>query len=508
MRGDEVESVKPVAVHRGRWILLTVPLAMFLALASWAIASPVGSSPDDDYHMASIWCAQGPREGLCGQGDTADERRVPEQVLEASQCYSFDATQAASCPQSDADDFVESDRGNFRGDYPPLYYLALSPFASPDVSFSVIVMRLVNAAVFVGLLTLAFGLVGRSLRGALLWGTAAAMVPLGMFLVASVNPSSWAITSAIITWLAVTAYFREDDRRRRIALIALALVGTIIGAGARGDSAVYSGLAIVVGTVLAFSPTRRFLRAAAAPALLVVVALIFFFASGHANAANPTTLADDGASAGEVWGLTLTNLTLLPQLWTGALGTAGLGWLDTFLPPLVWVPAIATYAAVLFWGLQQVGRRKGIALALVAASLVAIPMYILVHDQVYVGTYVQPRYVYPLMLILIMVSLTGLRRVELSTPQRWALVAALSIANGAALHTNLRRYVTGTDVGGANLESSIEWWWGLPFGPNVVWLAGTVAFSVSLIALAIWWGTQHTDRTRDAEPEIEPKVTA
>ena len=42
---------------------IAAPVALFVALGSWVLASPVGSSPDDDYHMASIWCGQGVREG-------------------------------------------------------------------------------------------------------------------------------------------------------------------------------------------------------------------------------------------------------------------------------------------------------------------------------------------------------------------------------------------------------------------------------------------------------------
>jgi hypothetical protein len=57
----------------------------------------------------------------------------------------------------------------------------------------------------------------------------------------------------------------------------------------------------------------------------------------------------------------------------------------------------------------------------------------------------------------------------------------LTTANSIALHTNIRRYVTGVRVEGFDLDSQREWWWGfLPdlITPNVVWAVGTLAFAV------------------------------
>jgi len=50
--------------RRFRWIYLA-PVLMVLALSAWAFASPIGASPDDDYHLASIWCANESRTDLC-----------------------------------------------------------------------------------------------------------------------------------------------------------------------------------------------------------------------------------------------------------------------------------------------------------------------------------------------------------------------------------------------------------------------------------------------------------
>ena len=60
-------SDKQVAETRTRlrWWRVVLPLALLVVFGSWAVTSPVGSSPDDDYHLSSIWCAGGERSGVC-----------------------------------------------------------------------------------------------------------------------------------------------------------------------------------------------------------------------------------------------------------------------------------------------------------------------------------------------------------------------------------------------------------------------------------------------------------
>jgi hypothetical protein len=64
------------------------------------------------------------------------------------------------------------------------------------------------------------------------------------------------------------------------------------------------------------------------------------------------------------------------------------------------------------------------------------------------------------------------------------IAIGVSVANLVAQHVNLRRYVTGTDVPGFNLDFQVEWWWGLPFGPLALWSVGAVAFTIAALCLA------------------------
>lgn len=319
-----------------------------------------------------------------------------------------------------------------------------------------------------------------------MWGGLAAIVPLGMFLISSVNPSSWAILSAFALWHALVGYFEATDRRRRIAFGAIATLTTVMGSGARSDSAVYSGIAVVVACVLTAQRTRSWAKLAILPAAFVVVAAVFFLAAGQSSIVDPGATGGT-TSLGSALALTAADLALLPQLWTGALGSVGLGWLDTTMPGIVWVSVVSVFVGFVFWGIQYLDRRKSIALSLVFGALVVIPMYVLVKDGLMVGAGVQPRYVYPLLIMFVSIALfrkngdgPGLKRVHY-------YIAAISVgvANAVALHVNLRRYVTGLDVNGVNLDAGKEWWWNVPFGAMTVWAVGVVSFGfVILLAVA------------------------
>ena len=154
----------------------------------------------------------------------------------------------------------------------------------------------------------------------------------------------------------------------------------------------------------------------------------------------------------------------------------------------MWVSSIVAFAAYVFTGLRRMSARKGLSMALTLGALVVIPIYILYIGGVSVGAAVQPRYIYPL--IVVLGGLAWWHRDAvlpwLSRTQWVVLAFLLAVANSVALHTNLRRYVTGTDVNGVDLDERPEWWWDLAFGPNWVWAAGSVAFAVA-IALIVRW---------------------
>lgn len=470
-----------------KWIL-AAPLLAFITLGAWALASPVGSSPDDDYHLISAWCSSGDA-GNCLPGGSATSRVIPDELL-VSPCYAYHPDSSAAC-QGDLMDIavaptVESNRGNFQHAYPPVYYATMGLFAGPHIAESVLWMRAFNVMAFVALTSLTFFLLPTRRRSTLVWGWLTTLIPLGFFLVASNNPSGWAVTGVGTAWIALLGYF-ETSGRRRIGLGSVFAIAVLMAAGSRADAALFAAMAIAVVMFVKFASSRAFLVASILPVAAAVGALVVFATSGQIGAGVDGFTDPVGATVSTVSPSSLLayNIINLPFLWTGVFGGWGLGWIDTELPAVVMWAGAASFIAVGYMGLSRLDWRKAVAVGGVGAMLVAIPLYVLGKGGDSVGTNVQPRYLLPLVVLLgglLMLEPTG-RRISLTRVQVITVGAALVIANLVALETNIRRYVTGDDVAGFNLNSGAEWWWDIPISPMAVWLVGSAAFAGLVVIL-------------------------
>ena len=80
------------------------------------------------------------------------------------------------------------------------------------------------------------------------------------------------------------------------------------------------------------------------------------------------------------------------------------------------------------------------------------------------------------------------RRLTFTRVQRFLIAGALVAAQAIALHFNIRRYVTGLDVGSFNLNDGIEWWWGSGIAPMVLWAIGSIAFAGLAFLVAVYEG--------------------
>lgn len=461
--------------------LALIPLLALIALAGWALGSPVGASPDDDYHLTSIWCADGLQAGVCEKAATADAREVPYLVARPT-CYVFHAEVSASCQLTKHPLDASTTRGNFDGMYPPFFYGTMRAFVTSDVLSSVVTMRIVNSILFVGLASLVCWLLPARRRTTLFWGIAGSIVPLGVFIIASVNPSSWAVLSGGIVFVATAGYF-ESAGWRKIGLGASAVVAAFLGGGARSDAAIYAVIAAGAGLLVTIAWNKRFWLSALLPLGIAVMSAVLFRLGSQAEGA-----FNGGWGPPHMQGSTLNvafrTLIQLPSLYAGSFGVNwGLGWLDTLMPAIVWFPALAVFLALIFAGLRSMNLWKGIALAGVVLVLFVVPFYLLVHGRFPVGEQIQPRYLTPLIMVLLAVALwqVGGTVFRLTRVQWWAIVVSLAVANSIALHENIRRYVTGTDVPGFNLSSHVEWWWPISLSPMWAWVIASVAFAGALV---------------------------
>ena len=348
-------------VLRRAWVPVVAVVLALLMLGAWTLSSPVGSSPDDDFHLASIWCGDGTAAGKCEPGAAPDERRVDKDVISGSVCFAFHPDVSAACQGagfgSGPSPTVDIDRGNFAGQYPPLFYAFMGLFAGKQVVVSVLVMRAAASALFVGLLTALALLLPVRYRAMAIVAPLVALVPLGVSLVASTNPSGWGLLSATVLLPALIGFF-ETDGARKWALGGIAVVATLVGAGSRADSAAYAIIVAVIVAILFARRTRRFLLHALLLVGVVIVSAAFYLSAHQADVVS-TGFAP--GSQGSVVGLLGANLVLLPSFWAGFYGAPpwGLGWLDTPMPPIVWVPGLGVLFVTAMVGLAHARWRCG-----------------------------------------------------------------------------------------------------------------------------------------------------
>lgn len=479
----------PPTLRRG--VELSVPTAVLVSMLAylvtgiaWALSSPVGSSPDDDYHLTSIWCP--PPAETSGCEIVATEPftvAVPAKVAESSATYAFKPDQNGSLAQALSDtEMVPSTRVD-RGGYPGPYYRLMHQLVGADVDAAVLVMRIANVALPLALLGVV-ALAGRADdRRLIAYMAALTSVPLGLFLWASVNPSSWAFSGMLVAWAGLHAAVAAPRGARFWASGAVAVGGAVMAAVARGDSGPYLFLA-AVGAVWLYWPLLQFRRwRLLLPAAVMLLGVWSFLSSGQTDSIATRAQQPEGSA-----GMNFQNLMQLPRLPLGIYGLdprLGLGWTDTPMPALVYVGGMAALFVVVSVGLASLGWRKGLGLSGISFLFFALPMYMLVKDAVEIGTFVQSRYFLPLAVLVIgtvVLHKTPGQIVQLVQGQRAFVIGALGVAQSVALLTNLSRYVTGLDGAGLFGSAVDRWWWPwLPLGPLSVWLVGSGAFLLALV---------------------------
>lgn len=444
-----------------RWRWLWIPIAFLITTAGWAVSSPVGSAPDDDFHLASIWCSAG--SPFCEEGTNPETRELPRNVAQAAYCYRYDSSQTADCTAETVTDtsLVPVTHVNqVESLYPTGYYRVMSLMVSDDVERSVLLMRLANAL----LVSVLLALLLRTAPAGIGFATSAALaitfVPLGLFVVGSTNPSAWAVPGLLLFWgYALSLLRRGDWRSRRTWLLAAGTVITgMMTITARVDSAAYLVVAVlVVGTLTGPHLLRRNLWSSSLVAVLgligAVTYLTFETPGGGGGEATMGT-ADRGL------GLLLTNAAYLPVLIQGAVGGLPLGWTDTVMPPFVPIAGTLTLGAAVWAGLSRIWLSKTVALVIAVSGLILIPLWFLQKEGLGVGDVVQPRYLLPLLAITVATLLVDRRPTDLlpwPRPPAWTLAILLGGSAALAFWANEHRYSYGPEAGLFDIRADPVW---------------------------------------------------
>ena len=428
--------------------IMSVIALTLVALSAWAFSSPAGSSPDDDFHLASIWCGQGERDGLCEQV-TPDSAFVPENVVRAP-CFAFNEKATAECQSGLSPSLIEVGHVNVvERSYPGGFYWVHSLFAGKDVHLSVLLMRLVNVLLFVAVATGTFLFIEKRWRTPLVLGVAVTIVPLGMFIIPSTNPSSWVIYAPAFIFLLTRSMLRNSQRRTALATGALILGLAFMASVARSDGALFALFSLGLAALAEGKSWLRRPLFYGVAALVTLTTAWSLLSSRQSTAAAGGLNGDVAEGARTSLGLLFANIVNLPGLLLGGLGTWGLGWLDTQMPSTVWVSTVVALGALVVTAISVKERFREFAIPLVAfAALCALPLLSLQLSGAMVGSYVQPRYVLPLLALAVVALLTtATERITIAPRQETIIFILVGFANVIALLANIRRYSAGLSFG-------------------------------------------------------------
>jgi hypothetical protein len=458
-----------------------LPISFFLLGCAWAVTSPVGSAPDDDYHLASIWCAQGDRDQAC-----QDTGLVPQKFIVAAGavnsafCFATKPNVTGECNASELNstEMILTERvNNIQQLYPGGYYSVMSVFVGSDVEKSVYLMRLFSVLVVSALMAALIRFVPSGIRQATLVAIAVTLIPLGMFLVASTNPSGWAIAGSLYFFaFGLALLYRSSWRNPGTWVIAVAMcISAIMAMSSRVDSAAF--LSVITIAVFALAGRRRIIGHVPASLLMVVLAVagaVTYFMVTPVEASGQLGTSEHTSNL--LW----TNLIQFPYLVQGIVGGWPLGWNDTVLPAFVSVIGLLVIGAIAYVGLSHVWANKAVALTVTFIAFIGFPLVFMQTQGIAVGEVVQSRYLLPLFAVLITVVMIPARvktPIQIQRVPAILIVCGLWISTSLAIWVNAHRY-SSVATDGSNGVNDV-------FSVNIVWSYGPpliVTITVAVLA--------------------------
>ena len=501
--------------RRSAWVLLAVS-GLSLVVA-WALASPVGASPDEPAH---IWYAWGTVTGqtlggehfitIPGEKATRTRVRIPQKLLQHTdpKCYMAKPGRPTTpCSPVPADNGQIVTRGSYMNRYPPLFYgvegAVMRAGVALDLSGPRVLYGARLAAGVLSWLAIVFGVFLLSRRfpaRVVLLATLLALPAMAWFLAASVNPNGLEIAAAFLLSAGVLS-MRVDFAAgvRSLAAVLAVPLGTLLLGWTRPLSWVWA--ALILGLLLVPTggqhgqpfrqrvPVRGLGATATAVTVLVLASSMVWF--GYALQIRSLEQANvDPAGWAGLNPLARVTLLLLGSGSMASEQIGNFGWADTPLPTvavLAWVSIAGVAAAAWSMGRTTLVPRWTLGVVLSLGYLAALL------DEYMGGWGWQGRYLLPVTAAVCVFAVPGL----MSGLERWkapgrmvsGMLAVLMAVNALSVLWFLFRNVYGVmDLSLRRLPPTPlpvgTPSWTPPLGQGVV--LGLTAVALACGVVAVW----------------------
>ena len=483
-------------------VLLLVTVA-FGSLFAWAFASPIGAPPDGDFHMASIWCAQGDRLGMCKVEKAKDSTQVelltPRTFSRYQNpyghfCYVGNSGASAGCTnvvdETSVTGLIASGRIYPVNQVSTLFYEWSSRLSSRNTETSSFKIRIVNVLFFLAITSL-FLIMFKKYRAVTALALLVGLGPWGSFLISSIHPSAWTITLLPLFLVALFVAIKDKSTVLRVFAALAALSIWFIAQDVRYDSRYF----MVIALFAAIAWGLKFQQEFTSRPLWLKVLGIAILGAVYLRLLHPLVKnvisAFGGSQLDKVFDLTTKKV---PLTLTGLFGgNFGLGSSDTPLSDLVVFCGMASLFLVIYTTAQRVSRRNWLIVFLMSTFLLLLPLRAELDGVGTGGRYILPLYLMCLVTYLASVETSFVRPLITSKTVSRVLVLTLTLGNSIALHQTMRRYITGVDVIGWNLNQNAEWWWTVGPSPMTVWILGTIMIGVTA-TLVLQMARRHVEQ--------------
>ncbi|MEP7204341.1 MAG: DUF2142 domain-containing protein [Ilumatobacteraceae bacterium] len=368
-------------------------VALLVVVVTWTVGIPKFASPDETGHVFKAYgTAHGQLLGVPAPGFPNNLREFdgPDSLGPTNlQCYNGQPDVPAGCATEISPQLISS-----AARYPPWYYgLVGVPVAVVGQSESVFAYRLVSAALCVGLLTLAMCLVKRAMRADLVALQLVALTPMALFLMASVNPNAIEIAGFVAIWACLTRVFTDAQLPRRILILASLLSAAVVLM--RPIAIVWMVGMVIIVLVASSAQRRRDLMTRRVVLWSVGPTAIALLASWAWALYARIEVKDERLTNSLSLGAALRqSIDNWPRYLRQTIGV--LGWLDTPLPSFVYALWIAAIVLVVLIHLRNASFRGVIALVLLIAAWLALPLIVNGFTNSRAGLTYQGRYSLPL----------------------------------------------------------------------------------------------------------------
>ncbi len=459
-------------------------ISSFVFLGSWALSNPIGSSPDEGSHLVGIWCTEINKSIKCNNSEGPST--FSSQLSGDESCYLHDADQSAGCLQIQEEVYKE-----LSGFSKIKYYNFLNNFVSDNIIASVVIMRFINVFILSVCIVFAFIYLRKDIFVGTVFSFMTVGLPLGFYLVTSINTTSWVILGSIF----LIPYIFEIITNlsiRTIPLIIVTMLLTYIYLGSRQDGILFLGISIVSSLpILAYKmknfnffikklKNKNFFILIVTLISLTTLYLIYFVSIEISKRAGLGLYASTQNVTN--WDIAYRFTSLI----SGALGGWGLGSLEVDMPGVVSISSIFIFFSVIFISLGKSVIHSKLTLMIYAYFLIFVIWIFLFKSQLFVGQWLQPRYIIPIMFSLMSTSFIGIKqdldKTFISQIKIFIFLSTACFAIGQ--HTLLRRYTHGLDELYLNLDQNKEWWWNfLPISPMQLLIIGTISYFTTWLIL-------------------------